>query len=180
MKKKSSSGQGLIEFILTLFAFFTIAFMYVQISLGFGAANYFQYATFMGARAYLSGAKDADSQRGNAIAVMEKMTQPNGKERFPNIAKSSDNGNEPKGVTIGGPAHGVAPGTAEARTKNWEQGVTYKFKMRMYMIPIVKAPTNGKGSELELESQSWLGRDPTFVECQKYMISKHGDTDNGC
>ena len=150
--------------------------MIVQVSLGFGVANFIQYATYMASRAYLSGARDKDAQKNAAKAVLETMLQKNGADRYKNIAKASGEG-EPTGAMIGSSPQAVAPaGSSDARDKNWEQGVTYKFKMRLYMMPVLKAG-NGKGNEVELESQSWLGREPTRDECQKAV---KGVEDNGC
>ncbi len=164
--KSGKSGQGMVELILTLFAFFTILFMFVQIALSFGVANYIQYATFMASRAFLAGHQDLRTQKGAAQGVVERMLKNGGRDRFAGIIKASGEG-DPTGTFIG-PTGRVKLAVDGARQTAWEQGVTYKFKMKFYMLPILRAASN-KPPDLELESQSYLGREPTEDECIRYL-----------
>ncbi len=185
---KRKSGQSFVEFILTLFAFLTVTFMFVQVALSFGVGNYIQYATYLSARAYLAG-YDLDSQQKKAAQTyMQEFLMPGGSDVFRNIAKAVEGGNtDMPGVFIGGPRL-VAEASDTARYKNWEQGVTYTFKSRLYMIPILKSQAAGLGNNIELESQSWLGREPTADDCQRYLMKRQQSknikgamlVDNGC
>lgn len=160
------SGQSLVEFVLTLFAFFTILFMYVQLALSFGVANYIQYMTFMAARAYLSSGDDQGVQTKAANAVITQMMSggsgANG-TRFDGIIQL--NGATPSGPYVGS-GTGVTFKTGDARSTAWEQGVTYGFNVRLYMLPIIRS--SGKNA-ITLQSESWLGREPTAQECSQYM-----------
>lgn len=182
---RRQSGQSLIELVLTMFAFFTIAFMYVQVGMGFAVANYFQYVTFMGARAYLSGGVEEAQQKKAALSLLEVTLRNGGKDRFASIAKAAGDGGDLPGVFVGKTAR-VELGGESARRSSWEQGVTYSFKMRMHMLPLVKAAKRGEAASIELKSESWLGRDPSEEECLANLRKrKKADGpdplfDNGC
>lgn len=187
MKKKAAnnSGQGVIELLVTVFAFFTLAFMYVQVALSLGVANYFQYVTFMGARAYLSAGADEAEQKKAAMSVLESTLQSRGKDRFSSIARGQGDGDVP-GLFVGKSPR-VDLGGPDARASAWEQGVKYKFKMRMYMLPLVSGVRRGNAAMLELTSESWLGREPTESECMGLLRQRKQDDqgadflfDNGC
>ncbi|MBI2605486.1 MAG: pilus assembly protein [Deltaproteobacteria bacterium] len=168
-----------MEFALTLLFFFTIAFMFVQVSLGFGVANYIHYATFMTARAYLSSRQTEGDQHRAAQDVADRMLKQGEQARFRNIIKSATDGGGAGNVSIGGPRL-VAAGSGEARDRNWEQGVTYAFKAKLYMMPVIRSNNPRHGNSITLESQSWLGREPSEEDCGAQMQKKSGLVDNGC
>lgn len=187
--RKRQRGQSIVELLVTMFAFFTIAFMFVQVAMGFAVANYFQYATFMAARAYLSGQTREPLQKQAGEAVLEAMVKRNGSDRFRSVAQGVGDGNIAGGF-VGARNERVRLGVRESRNTAWEQGASYKFKMRMYMMPLIKGAKRGEAAKLELQSESWLGRDPTEEECIQQLLSKkaekfptqNGDWlyDNGC
>lgn len=178
-RKKKESGQSLIEFILTLFSFMTILFMVVQVSLGFGVANYIQYATFMTARSLLSSGTTEQEQIQRAQGVLRKFVGENG-NRFQGIVRAGEEGDPPGGFVGGTPLARGSLGKPAARDQAWEQGATFKFKARLYMLPMVRS-RSGTQNFVELESQTWLGREPSEQECQKYVTERKGITiDNGC
>lgn len=169
-------GQTFIEFLLTVFAYLTVAFMTVQVGLGFGVANYIHYATFMAARALLTGYESEEKQKEKARSVLSKMLKKgDGKDRFDPIAKGTGNGS-PAGFELVG-STGRSKG-GNPRDSAWEQGVVYKFNAKLYMLPIAPGAKRGQKNAVELESETWLGRDPTIEECKKQL----GDrlVDNGC
>lgn len=186
--RRKQSGQGTIELLLTFFAFFTVAFMYFQIAMGFGVANYIQYVTFMSARALLSSYTTEAAQKAAAKSVLEVMLNKNGKDRFGGIAKGDGDG-EPAGAVVGrGPK--VTLGKGDARETAWQQGVQYKFKIKMYFAPMVPGAKRGEANTVKLTSETWLGRDPSEEECLTTLKDRKtrsgvGDGpdflyDNGC
>ncbi len=188
-KKKKQSGQSFIEFILALFAFFTVAFMYVQVSVSFGVQNYLQYATFLSARAYLAGYDQKDQQKKSAQSYMKDFLLSENGNAFNSFAKAVETGNsDVPGVKIGDGPKMATLGSENARLQNWMQGVTYTFKSRLYMMPILKSKTAGMGNNITLESQSWLGREPTKEDCEAYFVHRQSQfsikgaiiVDNGC
>ena len=187
-RRREQQGQGTIEMVLTLFAFFTIFFMFVRLAMSFAVANYYQYVTYFAARAFLSGHPTTDARKQAALTVAEKMLKPGGKERFAAMGQGTGDG-DPPGLFIGKSPNVVSREDQKARDNNWEQGVTYKFKVKMYMLPMVAGAKRGKANEVQLESQSWLGAEPTEQECRQVLEKKAKDSgvksavalfDNGC
>lgn len=186
-KISREGGQGTVELILTLFAFFTIFFMFVQMSLSYAVANYYQYVTFMAARAYHAGYLTEADQKAAAEKVLTQMISPGGKERFGAIAKGEGGTSDVTGATVGRSAR-VHFGDNQARDTAWEQGVTFAFRVKMYMAPLIPGVSSGSDSTVLLESQSWLGREPTEKECEGILDKRRARSgtsglmlyDNGC
>lgn len=191
--KGRSRGQSTVELLISLFAFITIFFMFVQVGLSFAVANYVQYATFMSARALLAGHRTLADQKMAAQTYLTKMLGADGR-RFGSIAQPDESGSgDFPGATIG-PASRVklaSPNDSSGapRDSAWEQGVSFRFKTKLYMAPMVPGVGRGEGSKVTLESQSWLGRDPSEQECVQQMSSRLKDRfqnsnvarfDNGC
>lgn len=189
-RTKSEAGQSVIELVLTLFAFLTIFFMYTQVALSFGVGNYFQYATFMAARAYQSAYLSPQDQAAAANSVLTTMIQPGKQELFGSIAKGvAGTGTADVAGGFIGPSSRVQLGQSQdARNTAWEQGVTYTFKASMYLAPLIPGISTGDDSKITLESQSWLGREPTQQECEQGMVNRQSISgikalpiyDNGC
>ena len=183
---RKNAGQTFIEFLLTVFAYLTVAFMTVQVGLGFGVANYIHYATFMASRALLTGYPTRDLQESKAKSVLSKMLKKgDGKDRFDPIAKGTGNGSPPGFELVGSTGRSKS---GEPRKNKWEQGVVYRFNAKLYMLPLVPGAKRGKDNGVELESESFLGREPTIDEC-KAQLERHkaraqsGNdwlVDNGC
>lgn len=182
MKKRRTRGQSLIEFILTLLAFLTVLFMVVQVGLSFGIANYVHYATYMAARALLSGDETPRKQQDNAKFVLTSMLKrEGGEDRFKPVIHGSGSG-DPIGVDLIGPSPRVNPN--DARQTTWEQGVVYRYKAKLYMMPLVRGAKRGVDNSVELESETWLGRDPSTQECLTQLKGRSRVdpwiVDNGC
>ena len=87
---RSQEGQSTIEFALTLILLMGFVLFYLQLSLVMAFGNYVHYATFMSARAYLSGGENQAEQARRARQVIVRMLKLPGSEatdRFPAIAK---------------------------------------------------------------------------------------------
>jgi hypothetical protein len=141
----------------------------------------------MAARTYLSSSTTEDEQKKVALSLIEKMVRANGKDRFSGISKSSGEGDVP-GAFVGA-APGVKFGASTSRETTWQQGASYKFQLKMYMLPMIPGAKRGKGNLVDFESESWLGRDPSEEECIKGLQRRKsissvsgGDFlfDNGC
>lgn len=181
-RRSGRRGQATIELILTFFAFFTIFFMIVQVSLTFGVANYIQYATFMASRAFLAGYEDISEQKAAANEYLRVMV---GNDRFKGIASPDGGGGEVPGSSVGPSTRVSYAPNSDARTTTWEQGVTYSFKAKLYLAPMIPGVNRGDDSKVKLESQSWLGREPTTRDCEKTLSARRGAAktvlyDNGC
>lgn len=175
------AGQSTLEFALTLFLLMAFLLFYVQLALMMGYGNYAHYATFMAARAYLAAGPSKSDQTERAKAVITRMIKRGpGQEtadRFPSIARA-EGGGDIKGVEISEPGNFSPTDT----NLSWLQGVRYSFKSRLFTIPVGTGPAASGGqraSEVILKSESWLGREPSFQDCQGELKGK-GIFDNGC
>jgi len=175
-RRSNEAGQSLIELIAMIVQFFTILFMFVQVSLSLGVANYFQYATYMAARALLPSRTTMQDQIRAARETLESLVMVEGRDRFPSIARAEGEG-EPPGSTVG-PSPRVRLGAEDSRYFAWEQGVSYKFAVKMYMLPILRRSRSN--NKVILESESVLGREPSEAECLQQMAAKRALYDNGC
>ncbi len=184
--KHNQSGQSFVEFLTALLGFTTLFFLMVRLSLGMGVANYIQYATFMAARAYQSAHLTEAFQVEAANQYLEKFLFRNGNNRFRNIIYTREGEGDLAGVFVGkGPR--VANATAQSWPHNWQQGVKFTFSVKMHMIPVLPGAARGAANQVQLESQSWLGREPTQADCEM-NLSKQANQfrigmaryDNGC
>lgn len=180
-RRSDEEGQATVEFVLALVMVMSFVLFYIQTALGLAWANYVQYATFMSARAYYSsGQNEADQgARAKKVAIqMLKKGSSGNKDRFGSIGKG-DGGSDAdvKGLSIGAGDQFKA-GDPDY---SWMEGVRYRFKGRLFMLPF---PGNSAGAgpdnTLMLQSESWLGREPTVDECDAYMSTVKGSYDNGC
>jgi hypothetical protein len=189
---RNESGQSTIEFALTLVLLLAFMLFYFQLGLLMGLGNYIHYATYMSARTYLSAGSDQVDQAARASAVLNQMlSKPNStQERFPSIARGVmiDGCQNPVGGGGGG-----CIGTGEnnydgkgERDLSWMQGVRYKFRGRLFIIPLAGLSAQSQQgftqdtNSLVLTSESWLGREPTINECAGDMGNLKGIFDNGC
>ncbi len=160
-------GQSLIEFILVNFIFFTFFFVFLRFSLSLGYGSYVHHAVFMAARAYFAGSVSQRDQQTRGRAVLESYLGEEGSRLS----------------TLGAPVpEKMKVGAAENFSATdgdlmYLQGATFGFKFRMFyqpLIPLGSLPN----PQLDLVSETWLGREPTTQEC----TSKMGAWlyDNGC
>ena len=181
LARGKEEGQATVEFVLALVMMMSFVLFYVQTALGLAWANYVQYATFMSARAYLSSGPNETEQADRAKRVAVQMLKRKGSagvDRFAFISKGEGGSDSD--------AKGLSVGQGDQFKENdpdfsWMQGVRYRFKSRLFMMPFPGSDA-GKGSDntLMLQSESWLGREPSVDECKSYMTSVKGYYDNGC
>ena len=110
--------------------------------------------------------------------MVKKGQGQEGIDRFPSIAKATGDG-DPKGIQIEAPSQF----SATDKHLSWLQGVRYSFKSRLFLMPMGTgsgAAASSAASSVTLKSESWLGREPSYVDCQGDIGSKDGIFDNGC
>ncbi|MGE4107015.1 MAG: hypothetical protein AB7F66_07340 [Bacteriovoracia bacterium] len=190
-RKLGRSGQSVLEFILTLSIMFFFVLFFLQLALMFAAGNYVHYATFMAARAYLSATGSPSQQFENANAVLKQMLKKDGStlDRWPGLVKGQNVGagaregvEEVTGAEVGFGKQGVTD--KKNRALSWQDGVRYTFRGRLIRIPL----GGTTASAIELTSESWLGREPSFDECDQFLDALRGADgdsvgaifDNGC
>ncbi len=176
------SGQSLIEFALSIILVFGLLFFFIQLALVLSWGNYVQYATFMSARAYLSGGTTRGDQLDRATDVLRRMVKrgtASNDDRYPMIAVGFEGDDDiVKGASVGG-GPTFDPGNYDL---SWMQGVRYTFRSRLFVLPIGRPGTSASAStgQAVLTSESWLGRDPTYQDCLATMKQLKGQIDNGC
>jgi|GEM_PF-6755436 len=162
----NNSGQTLIEFLLTfaLCLGFTVTVARVGFVVSF--ANYIQYAVFMSARAYQSGAESEADQKTAAENVLKKTVKKGSQDRVRELAEGFGGSGSVKGAVIGRHPTGY---DADKIDLSSLQGVRYTFKSSVFP-PLDTTVT--------LRSESWLGREVTNTECLSAV--GEGVIDNGC
>lgn len=179
----SSSGQAVIEFVLTMLILLTLLLFIIQATLFLSFGNFVQYATFMSARAYLSAWPTKNLQREHAEAVLRRTVKKSGGEdRIPLVAKGTDGNSQIKGADIGGFGDFKDCNSGKTNTcvenSSWQQGVRYSFKGRLFLMSLPSQQSSPQASDVDLTSESWLGREPTYEECSQNMGK--AIFDNGC
>lgn len=192
-KNKSEQGQATIEFALSLILIMGFIFFYIQLALVFAWSNYIHYATFMSARAYLSGSVNREDQEERARKVIVKMLKKGesraGLDRFPSVARGVG-GDGLAGFYVRPPKEF----NPSIRNFSWLEGVRYAFRSKLFLIPFggssKESNDGGKNeksvNEISLTSESWLGREPSYAECINYLSKKAKEAvtevviDNGC
>lgn len=177
----SESGQSTIEFALTMVLTLAFTFFYIQLCFFFAFGNYIHYATFMSARAYLSAGPNPEDQAARARAVIVRMLKKSegfaGVDRFPAIAKGIGGG-DPTGFQLD-----PAPFSRYVRDLSWLEGVRYKFRGRLFVIPLAgigRGSADPNANSVTLTSESFLLREPSTEECQGFIEKKNAIYDNGC
>lgn len=169
-------GQSTVEFALTLMLLLAFVFFYIQLSTYLAIGNYFQYATFMSARALLSGGSTEGESIERASAVLAQMTKRSelftSLDRFPAFAVAVGGGNPIQGAEIGN-----APDFIRTeRNFSWLQGVRYSFRGRLFILPF---GVQQEDVSVVLNSESWLGRDPSVQECIESLQEARGQNGGG-
>ncbi len=175
---RNEKGQATIEFALTLILLMAFVLFYVQLSLVLAWGNYVQYATFMAARAYQAASATREDQRARAISVITRMLKKRGSssmDRIPFVAKGEGDG-DVKGLMVDPPEQF----NPSVRNLSWLEGVRYTFKSRIFVMPLAGKPEGQGVNTVPFTSESWLGREPSYAECEAEMKAKGWAFDNGC
>lgn len=181
--RDAQAGQSLIEFALAIFLVFGLLFFFIQLSLMLSWGNFVQYATFMSARAYLSGGTTPQDQEERAKDVLRRMVKKgnlSSDDRFPMIARGYQG--DSNGDIVGAAIGASQQFDSSNYDLSWMQGVRYTFRSRLFVLPIGRAgsPPSADAGQAILTSESWLGRDPTYQECLSAVQALKGQIDNGC
>lgn len=162
-------GQAAIEFIVVVVVIFFFLFLLFSLAMLFAISSYMDYATFMAARTYKTGAFKESSQFRNAQTVFNSyFDKVSGLARKPSLEI-------------------VRTDPTSVRT----EGLLASYDVDLFYLPPVFMGSNTPGSVLRLNTEAHLGRDPSFEECQNFFTSfaaKFGVSsdyaelmeDNGC
>lgn len=146
-KIANTSGQAAMEFIIVSVVIFFFLFLLLSMAIVFVVSSYLDYATFMAARTYKTGAAQQSSQERVAreifLAYFDKV---NGIARNPQIQFIRTDPNS-------------------VRT----EGILTSWEIDMFYLPPVFVGANGPTGRIRLSSEAHLGRDPSSVECQGFF-----------
>ncbi len=149
LKKKGQRGQAAIEFIAISVVLFFFLLFFLSISILFVVSDYVEYATFMAARTYKSGASRQPIQQRNAEIVFNSyFDKIQGLARRPNlefVRTEQDN----------------------VRT----EGILASYDIDLFYLPPVFAGNLGTPSRIRLNSETHLGRDPSHEECRTFFTN---------
>jgi hypothetical protein len=167
-KKSRREGQTLIEFALVSIIFIFMLVVTLNGILAFSIQQYLSYAVFMSARAYQAAAKDPEEQRKNALMTLESLV-PNFREngnfdvQFPSFGTRSLA--TVTQVEIPDPQVGDY-GPA---------GVGAKAIRMVFDVPLAPLPLGdtirANFGKIQLEAESFLGREVTQSECRSFFKS---------
>lgn len=147
--KPKNSGQAAIEFIVVSVVIFFFLFLLLSMAIVFVVSSYLDYATYMAARTYKTGAAFQSSQERVAreifLAYFDKV---DGIARNPQIDFVRTNPNS-------------------VRT----EGIVASWDIDMFYLPPVFVGANGPTGRIRLTSEAHLGRDPSSDECNSFFTN---------
>ncbi len=146
-RKKNESGQAAIEFIAVSVVLFFFLLFFLSLSLLLVVSDYIEFATYMAARTYKSGASRQPIQQRNAEIVFNAYFEKiQGIARRPNLEflRTEEN---------------------NVRT----EGIVASYDMDLFYLPPVFAGAGAGTSRIRLNSEAHLGRDPSHDECRAFF-----------
>ncbi|MCP4913918.1 MAG: hypothetical protein GY909_12470 [Oligoflexia bacterium] len=170
---RKNEGQSTIEFLMSFV--FVIGFMmtFVRITLNYTNGFLVHYATFVSSRAYMVADNNGSGGAADNYAFLQATKV---YEKF-NFAAFINEYDSPLRVNT--------PGSMDSPQTNIYVGVYADY------TDFFSTPNLGPAETLELRSESYLGREPTRVECYEQvceMVKQMGGdcqyhatfVDNGC
>lgn len=182
--KKSEEGQSTLEFTLTLLLVMAFFFFFFQLAITFAFGNYVHYAVFMAARTYVAAGVSEKDQHDRADAVITEMLGGSNGDRYRRFGEgvAIDGSNA---SLIGFDVGKIGPYQPN-RLDGWMQGARYHFRSKIFPIALSlgRTPASIEETSLVLKAESFLGREPSFVDCDTQMknvtTGKGRLYDNGC
>jgi len=176
-KNKNEEGQASIEFILTFMLTIGVFVFFIRLALNMSVGFLAHYATYMASRTYMvmdNNSNTDTSTDSDALEQAQKIFDGFKLSRF-GISSSFSR---------------ISANTPSDSGKKYEYvGIKYNFK-----LPLTSFKVFGGDQLLDLESESFLGREPVRVDCyericeaMKKINNAGGDCkdqttlyDNGC
>jgi Flp pilus assembly protein TadG len=147
-KLRGENGQAAIEFIAIIVVVFFFLLFFLSLTILLTVSDYLDYATFMAARTYKTGSSSENQQQINANIVWQSYTD----KVYPEIIKS-------RALDF------RAVDEANVRTA----GVLTSYTIDLFYLPPLFAGANSPPSRITLNSETHLGRDPSFEECEGFF-----------
>ena len=144
---KRREGQAAIEFIVVVVVILFFLLFFLSLSILLTVSDYIEYATFMSARTYKSMFESEEIQERNARTVFDAYTS-----RIQGIARNFN--------------LEFLPGQDQG---NQAAGVRVNYDIDMFYLPPVFMPEGAPTSQITLTSETRLGRDPSYQDCNGYF-----------
>jgi hypothetical protein len=158
-------GQSTIEFILTFIFGLGIVFLFVNVAINYSAGYLVHYATFMGSRTYLTVDSHSSTEASTESAARNAALATFSRFRVSTLGVPS--GSVLPGGSNGAPGFHVNSYVGMADPKDiLYVGAYTVFQRQMSMLPLV-----GGGDPVTYVSESFLGKEPSRLECWKRTCS---------
>lgn len=146
-QRKGQSGQAAIEFIAIAVVLLFFLMFFLSLSILLVVSDYVEYATFMAARTYKSGASREPIQRRNAEIVFNSYF-----EKISPIARRPN-------------LEFIRTDESNVRTS----GILASYDMDLFYLPPVFTGAEALPSRIRLNTETHLGRDPSHEECRAFF-----------
>jgi hypothetical protein len=171
----NSAGQSSIEFLFSFSITFIFIMLFVSLAMNLTSGYMVHLATYNASRVYLVYDRNTNA----AFSTVDQEAEKEAEKQFYNPI---GNFLKEMGAKIG--AVGELKFNSPDSASRYEfVGAYFKFKKDFSYVPFM---SGGDVPKLDLESQSYIGREPTRLTClkslQKIMSGKKHSTmyDNGC
>lgn len=148
---KNQKGQSAVEFTVVVVVVFFFLLFFLSLAFVLILSQYVDYATFMAARTYKSAHGDVSAQQRKAQEVFQEYMRPvigsSLVKTMPNLVFTE-----------------AIPGDRANRS----EGVKATYELNLFYLPPLFV-TEGVSSGITLTSESFLGRDPNYDECNNFF-----------
>lgn len=152
---QNRKGQTAVEFTIVCLVVFFFLLFFLSLSFVLILSQYMDYATFMAARTYKAAHGRVDVQQQRAREVFKEYADlVTGNA----LVKEVSNLEFPKFVQI----------DANGRERLVE-GVRARYTVNLFYMPPIFITGSSPQSGIQLTSETFLGRDPTYEECTDFF-----------
>lgn len=162
---KRREGQSVIEFAVVSVIFVAMLFLSYNAVMAFAFQQYVAHAVFMSARSYQAAHATPSTQELAARSALQLYLPglDSGKVRLGSSSIRADIIN-----VIIPPADPAAVRTGSGTPANYGATIKVVFEMPLAALPLGKGDWDSV-KKIRLEAASFLGREPTRVECINYF-----------
>ncbi len=145
---KDESGQSTVEFLITLTVAMGMLFSFLKMAIIYTNGYFVHYVVFQASRAYMVGERHSNVEEGSDSFATDQATEVFESYNLPGIISGFDSS-----LVVEDPESNRGP------SNNLFVGVRANFKQELLI------PGSGKRIEIDMQSESYLGMEPTRAEC---------------
>lgn len=165
MKLHKEAGQSTIEFILTFTFALGIIFLFINVAINYSAGYLVHYATYMGARTYLTVEAGTNSEGNNNNVAKEEARKTFARFRMNALGVDSSSVRNAGGRDIGFHINPYFPAVPNPRD------VIYIGAYSVFERPISFFKLVAGGEKALHVSEAFLGKEPTRRNCWEQTCS---------